>query len=90
MVQAESGLMSLNGFPDGEPHKTAIAMIDITIGMFAAHAILAALYARVPRATGVKQSMFRHANVIIDFLTLSDRLAMIKTRWADRIYCAMA
>jgi crotonobetainyl-CoA:carnitine CoA-transferase CaiB-like acyl-CoA transferase len=52
VVQAESGLMSLNGFPDGEPHKTAIAMIDITTGMFAAHAILAALYARVASGRG--------------------------------------
>lgn len=52
VVQAESGLMSLNGFPDGEPHKTAIAMIDLTTGMFAAHAILGALYARVASGRG--------------------------------------
>ena len=52
VVQAESGLMSLNGFADGEPHKTAMAMIDITTGMFAAHAILAALYARVSSGRG--------------------------------------
>lgn len=52
VVQAESGLMSLNGFADAEPHKTAMAMIDITTGMFAAHAVLAALYARVASGSG--------------------------------------
>ena len=52
VVQAESGLMSLNGFADGEPHKTAIAIVDMTTGMFAAHAILAALYARTSSGRG--------------------------------------
>jgi crotonobetainyl-CoA:carnitine CoA-transferase CaiB-like acyl-CoA transferase len=46
IIQAESGLMYLNGHADGEPHKTAIPIIDLTTGMFAAHAVLAALYAR--------------------------------------------
>ena len=52
VVQAETGLLYLNGFADGEPHKSAMAMIDMTTGMFAAHAILAALYARVASGRG--------------------------------------
>ena len=35
-----------------EPHKTAIPIIDLTTGMFAAHAVLAALYARCSSGRG--------------------------------------
>ncbi len=52
IIQGESGLMSLNGHADGEPHKTAIPIIDLTTGMFAAHAVLAALYARGSTGAG--------------------------------------
>jgi len=38
--------MSLNGHPDGEPHKTPLPFIDLTSGMFATQGILGALYAR--------------------------------------------
>ncbi len=46
MVQAEGGLMSLNGPPDGEPARVGVPIIDITTGMFAAYAVVAALRAR--------------------------------------------
>ncbi|MBX3591828.1 MAG: CoA transferase [Burkholderiaceae bacterium] len=52
IIQGESGLMYLNGHADGEPHKTAIPIIDLTTGMFAAHAVLAALYARCSSGRG--------------------------------------
>lgn len=46
VVQAESGLMSLTGSPDGPPYRPGIAVADIAAGMFAAHGIVLALYHR--------------------------------------------
>ena len=46
VVQAESGLMSLTGEPDGDGMRTGVAIIDIITGLFASEAILAALYER--------------------------------------------
>lgn len=49
VIQAESGLMSITGEPDGPPAKVGIAVADILSGMNAAYAIVAALYARPAR-----------------------------------------
>ena len=43
VVQAESGLMSITGPADGEPHKVGVAVADLATGQNAAIAILAAL-----------------------------------------------
>lgn len=53
VMQAEGGLMALTGPVDGMPYRYAIAIVDITTGMFAATAIIAALRAR--DRTGVGQ-----------------------------------
>lgn len=45
-IQAESGLMSITGVPDGEPMKVGVAVVDILSGMNATQAILAALIKR--------------------------------------------
>ena len=45
-IQAESGLMAITGEPDGEPMKLGVAIADVGTGMYAAQAILAALFAR--------------------------------------------
>lgn len=45
VAQAETGLMSITGPVDGEPSKVGVAIVDITTGMYAATAILAALRA---------------------------------------------
>lgn len=45
-IQARGGIMSLTGEPDGEPMKVGVAIVDITAGLFAVAAILAALRAR--------------------------------------------
>jgi crotonobetainyl-CoA:carnitine CoA-transferase CaiB-like acyl-CoA transferase len=44
VAQAESGLMSITGEPDGEPMKVGVAMVDVLTGLHAAVAILAALH----------------------------------------------
>ncbi len=51
-VQAESGWMSVTGEPNGQPLRTAVALIDVLTGKDAAVAILAALVGRRERPAG--------------------------------------
>lgn len=46
IIQAEGGLMSITGPIEGPPSRVGVPIIDITSGMFAASAILAALLER--------------------------------------------
>ena len=46
MIQALSGVMSITGESDGPPMKLGVAISDITAGMLASQAILAALLGR--------------------------------------------
>lgn len=46
VVQAEGGLMSITGDAEGPPYRLGVAVSDIVTGMFAAHGITAALFAR--------------------------------------------
>lgn len=46
ILQAESGLMSICGEPDGPPTKYGVAIVDVCTGMLACSTILAALQAR--------------------------------------------
>jgi len=50
VVQAESGMMSITGEPGGRGVRAGVSIADITAGMYAAFAILAAVHAR--RTTG--------------------------------------
>lgn len=43
VVQGMSGLMSITGFPDGEPTRVGVAISDTTAGMFLGQGILLAL-----------------------------------------------
>jgi crotonobetainyl-CoA:carnitine CoA-transferase CaiB-like acyl-CoA transferase len=43
VIQAMSGLMSITGPADGEPHKVGVAVSDVFTGLFAVTSILAAL-----------------------------------------------
>jgi len=46
IIQAQGGLMSITGPVAGEPYKVGVAIVDISAGLFAATAILAALHER--------------------------------------------
>jgi crotonobetainyl-CoA:carnitine CoA-transferase CaiB-like acyl-CoA transferase len=46
VAQAESGLMSITGQPEGPPTKVGVALIDVLAGIHAATAILAGLQGR--------------------------------------------
>ena len=55
IIQAQGGLMSITGDPDGEPCKVGVAVADIVTGLYAHNAILAALFHR--ERTGEAQSI---------------------------------
>ena len=70
ILQAESGLMSICGEPDGTPMKYGVAIVDICTGMLACNSILAALNARHRTGRGqhvevslYESSLFMLANV---------------------------
>src|SRR5205814_1680059 len=52
LAQAEAGLMSFTGEPDGGPMRFPIAIADMTCGMYAAMGILGALFAREKTGSG--------------------------------------
>jgi crotonobetainyl-CoA:carnitine CoA-transferase CaiB-like acyl-CoA transferase len=52
LAQAEAGLMSITGEPDGGPIRYPIPIADMTCGMYATMGILGALLARQKTGTG--------------------------------------
>jgi crotonobetainyl-CoA:carnitine CoA-transferase CaiB-like acyl-CoA transferase len=52
LAQAEAGVMSFTGEPDGGPMRYPIAIADMTCGMYAAMGILGALFAREKTGRG--------------------------------------
>ncbi len=52
IVQGESGVMSLTGFPEGPPCKVGLSIADIIAGMYAVQGIAFALYAREKTGRG--------------------------------------
>jgi crotonobetainyl-CoA:carnitine CoA-transferase CaiB-like acyl-CoA transferase len=52
IVQGESGLMDVTGFPDGAPTKVGISLADVTAGTLAFEGILLALFQRERTAKG--------------------------------------
>src|SRR6202047_4615559 len=69
MTQAESGFMSLNGFPDGPPVRTGPPAIDMVTGVSACNAILLALFARdrLGRGQHVEVALFDVALAMTGF-----------------------
>ncbi len=69
ITQAESGFMSLNGFPDGPPVRTGPPAIDMVTGMSACNAILLALFARdrLGRGQHVEVALFDVALAMTGF-----------------------
>jgi formyl-CoA transferase len=54
IVQGESGVMDLTGFPDGPPLKMGTSIADLAAGTMAAHGIVLALFARERTGMGQK------------------------------------
>lgn len=67
ILQGMGGLMSLTGPKEGPPTKVGVPIADLTAGMFASHAILAALFHR--ERTGLGQ--------FVDTSLLDGQLALL-------------
>ncbi len=52
LMQGLGGIMSIQGEPDGEPMKVAVAISDLVAGLFACSAVLAALVERDATSEG--------------------------------------
>ena len=79
IIQGMGGLMSLTGLPDGEPGggpmKVGVAVADLFTGMYAASAILAALYRREQTGEGAT----------IDMALLDTQLAMLANQASNML-----
>jgi len=75
IAQGTSGMMSMNAIPDGPPTKVGVPIGDITAGMFASQAVLAALIERATTGKG------RHIDV-----ALNDSLLALFTYQAGRYF----
>ena len=70
IAQAEAGLMSINGHPADPPVVVGTPVVDLTTGMMAGNAILAALAARNQHGIGqrVEIAMFDQAVTMLAYL----------------------
>ncbi len=75
IAQGTSGMMSVNAMPEGPPSKVGIPIGDISAGMFASNAILAALVERSRTGKG------RHIDI-----ALNDALLALFTYQAGRLF----
>jgi crotonobetainyl-CoA:carnitine CoA-transferase CaiB-like acyl-CoA transferase len=73
VVQAETGFMSLNGFPDGPGLRTGPAVMDIATGLTATIAVLGALAARSRTGLGqrVETCLFDVGTLMLGFQALA-------------------
>lgn len=60
ITQAESGLMSITGEPDGRPMKLGVAIVDFSVGLFASISILAGIEARHRTGAGQRCEVNLH------------------------------
>jgi crotonobetainyl-CoA:carnitine CoA-transferase CaiB-like acyl-CoA transferase len=64
IVEAESGLMSITGMPDGEPVRFGVAMIDLATGSALVNGVLAALVERGRTGRGRRIDVSLYATAI--------------------------
>ncbi|WP_288251540.1 CoA transferase [uncultured Hydrogenophaga sp.] len=65
IAQAESGFMSLNGYPDREGVRTLSPVMDISTGMMVCNAILGALLARARTGRGQRIELALIENAVL-------------------------
>ncbi len=77
VVQGESGLMALNGEPTQPPLKFGVAVVDLVTGMYAAQAVLAALFdrQRTGRGRRIDMALFDCGVAITSYYGLEALLA---------------
>lgn len=83
-IQARGGLMSINGerddLPGGGPQKLGVAVTDLMTGLYAANAILAALWARQTTGQGTH----------IDLALLDVQVAMLANQASNYLVSGVA
>ncbi len=85
IVMAESGFTSMNGYPDRDPVRSGSAVIDISTGLMAGNAILAALFAR----TSTGRGQFVEVAMIDSAMTMTGYAAMqVMCSGVERERCA--
>ncbi len=72
VVQAMGGIMSLTGWPDGEPARVGTSFGDLSAALFAAVGIIASIYSRTKDAQGTR----------VDIGMLDCQAAMMETALA--------
>lgn len=75
-AQAESGMMSINGTPDGPPLKVGFTIVDLAATYVAANAVLAALVRRGRTGRGER----------IDVSLIDVAVGMQANLWADFLF----
>jgi crotonobetainyl-CoA:carnitine CoA-transferase CaiB-like acyl-CoA transferase len=64
IVQGESGVMDVTGWPDGPPTRVGISLGDETAGLLAVQGILAALFARERTGEGQRVEVALHDGLL--------------------------
>jgi crotonobetainyl-CoA:carnitine CoA-transferase CaiB-like acyl-CoA transferase len=83
------GLLNLTGYPDRPPVRVGVTISDYLTGVFAAHAAVAALYARDARGgTGcvIDAALYGSALRILEWtLPAYDKLGVVRSREGNRL-----
>jgi crotonobetainyl-CoA:carnitine CoA-transferase CaiB-like acyl-CoA transferase len=83
------GLLNLTGYPDRPPVRVGVTISDYLTGVFAAHAAVAALYARDARGKGgavIDAALYGSVLRILEWtLPAYDRLGTVRSREGNRL-----
>ncbi len=83
------GLLNLTGYPDRPPVRVGVTISDYLTGVFAAHAAVAALYARDARGAGgavIDAALYGSVLRILEWtLPAYDRLGTVRNREGNRL-----
>src|SRR4051812_21622555 len=84
------GLLHLTGYPDRPPVRVGVTISDYLTGVFAAHAAVAALYARDARENGtgsvIDAALYGSALRILEWtLPAYDKLGVVREREGNRL-----
>jgi len=84
------GLLHLTGYPDRPPVRVGVTISDYLTGVFAAHAAVAALYARDARRSGkgavIDAALYGAALRVLEWtIPAYDRLGVVRNREGNRL-----
>jgi len=83
IVQGESGLMDVTGFPDGAPTKAGISLADVTAGTLCFEGILLALFQREKTGKGERVDISL-LDGLLSLFTYQSQIALSSNRKVTR------